>query len=393
MFKNYLIFLFYLIQTITLSAQQNLPSNGEVFRDDVVPSVYINIPQSSLDKILDAANRNSDEHYEASFIFDNGTIRDTISRIGFRLRGNTSRKAAKKSFKVSFNEYEDQKFYGLEKMNLNGEHNDPSLSRSKLCFDFLNYLEVPASRANHVKLYINGTYYGLYLNVEHIDEEFTKSRYGNKGNLYKCTYGANLAYRGASASNYKQDYYELKKTRGEGDYEDLAKLIDVLNNTPDGQFECRLEEVFNVHSYLKSVVMEVLTGHWDGPNYNNNNFYLYFNTLTDKFEYIPYDLDNTLGVDFLGKEWSDRNIYYWSRGSNGRPLFDKIITREKYEKMYTYLMDKAISEYFNQDSLSPRVYDLKSIITPAALLDTVRSLDYGYTDSDFHNSFGYFSKS
>jgi spore coat protein CotH len=98
---------------------------------------------------------------------------------------------------VSFNFFfSGQKFYGLEKMNINGEHNDPSIVRSKLCFDMLDYLEVPASRANHVKLYINGVYFGLYMNVEHYDDEFTQSRFAGQGNLYKCTYGADLSHKG-----------------------------------------------------------------------------------------------------------------------------------------------------------------------------------------------------
>ena len=35
-------------------------------------------------------------------------------------------------------------------------------------------MNIPAPRSNHVKVYINDNYYGLYINVEHIDEEFIK---------------------------------------------------------------------------------------------------------------------------------------------------------------------------------------------------------------------------
>ena len=60
---------------------------------------------------------------------------DNFDQVGFRLRGNTSRYAQKKSFKVSMNTFSNLKFLGLEKLNLNGEHNDPSIIRSKLCWD------------------------------------------------------------------------------------------------------------------------------------------------------------------------------------------------------------------------------------------------------------------
>ena len=51
---------------------------------------------------------------------------DTVLNVGFRLRGNTSRTAGKKSFKVSINSFvAGRKWNQLEKLNLNGEHNDP----------------------------------------------------------------------------------------------------------------------------------------------------------------------------------------------------------------------------------------------------------------------------
>ena len=388
-----ILFIFFCLVCFNLSAQHSLPPKGELFADKVVPSVYISIDQDSLDKLLDFENRNSNHHYPASFVFDNGVVRDTVAIVGFRLRGNTSRKAAKKSFKVSFNEFEKgQKYRGVEKLNINGEHNDPSITRAKICFDFLDYLEVPASRANHVKLFINGTYFGLYVNVEHYDEEFTQSRFNGEGNLYKCTYGADLRYRGASADNYKLSYYELKKPNAPRAYEDLAHFIDVLNNTPNDKLECELEQVFNVNSYLRCLVFDVLCGNWDGPNYNKNNFYLYYNTQSGLFEYIPYDLDNTLGVDFLGQEWSNRDIYSWSKLNSTRPLYQKVMSQQNYRDKFTYLMDEALSEYFNPDSLGSKINDIRTLIQYAAVADTVRAKDYEYTVSDFHNSFGYFSK-
>ncbi|PCJ63747.1 MAG: hypothetical protein COA58_15510 [Bacteroidetes bacterium] len=372
-------------------AQQSLASKGPVFKDDVVPSVYITIDPDSLESLMDWDNRFSNHHYPANFVFDNGTIRDSIANVGFRLRGNTSRSSIKKSFKISFNEFEGGRNYqGLEKINLNGEHNDPSIIRSKLCFDFLDYLEVPASRTSHAKLYINGIYFGLYLNVEHIDEEFTKSRYGSEGNLYKCTYGANLYYRGSSSSNYQEEYYEIKRPESPTAYEDLAHFIDVLNNTESSNFECELEKVFNVNTYIKVLVMDVLVGNWDGPNYNKNNFYLYYNQANRQFEYIPYDLDNSFGVDFLGKDWAERNIYSWSKNGSHRPLYQKVLDRQKYKDYFSYWMGKSIDDFFNSDSLNLKMNSLRSLIRPAAILDTIRSKDYGYTISDFDNSFGFY---
>jgi len=81
-------------------------------------------------------NVNSDSMHTASIHFINENIDEEVNNVGFRLRGNTSRNAEKKSFKISFNEFDDgRKFYGIDKLNLNGEHNGNSIIRSKFCSD------------------------------------------------------------------------------------------------------------------------------------------------------------------------------------------------------------------------------------------------------------------
>jgi hypothetical protein len=82
-----------LLFILSLKAQHSLPHRGEVFKDDVLPSVYISIHPDSLSHILDYDNRFSNDEYDAQFVFDNGTIKGSVANVGFRLRGNTSRSA------------------------------------------------------------------------------------------------------------------------------------------------------------------------------------------------------------------------------------------------------------------------------------------------------------
>ena len=78
----------------------------------------------------------SDSMHNATVHFSNEFIDETIIDVGFRLRGNTSRIAQKKSFKLSYNTFvPGRQFYDVDKINLNGEHNDPSIIRSKICWD------------------------------------------------------------------------------------------------------------------------------------------------------------------------------------------------------------------------------------------------------------------
>lgn len=393
--KKILATLVVLISIVSISqSQPNFPETGPLYDDSVVPRIDITINPDTLDWLYESGNLESDIEFSARFVFNNGTIIDTIEPVGFRLRGNTSRYSPKKSFKVSFNRFtQGGKYYGVEKLNLNGEHNDPSIMRAKICWDMLRKWEIAAPRSNHVEVYINGDYYGLYLNTEHIDEEFVKSRFGyNDGNLYKCLYPANLNYLGSDPDLYKltngnNRVYELKINEELDDYSDFAHFVDVLNNTPNDELLCELEKVFNVDDYLKMIAADILIGNWDGPIYNQNNFYLYHNTVTGKFEYIPYDLDNTLGIDWLDRDWATRDIYDWQQhGDNYRPVYERLMNNQVFRDQYSFYMKKLTNEFFDWDSLKNVYAERIDFLTPYVADDPYYPLSYGYTVADFQTS-------
>ncbi len=375
------------------SAQTVNPPPDELFADQQVGRIDILLPADSLAWLLDSVNLEANHHLRATFLFHNGNVADTVQEVGFRLRGNTSRNAFKKSFKVSFNTYrQGRKYRGLEKLNLNGEHNDPSVSRAKICWDLARRIGLPASRSNPVQLFINGDYFGLYLNVEHIDEVFVKQRFGNKdGNLYKCLWPADLVYKGSDPDLYKEEFwgrraYDLKTNQEEDDYTDLANFIDLLNNTPDEELACELEAVFHVDQYLKAIVFDILTGNWDGPVYNKNNFYLYHNLATGQFEYIPYDLDNTLGISWFGPDWSTHHIYGWAHPSEPRPIYRRLMNVPEYKDRFSFYLSQAL-DIFSTNAMASYLDSLQNLIRPFVVSDPYYSQDYGFTIADFDNSF------
>lgn len=389
----YLSVTFAILLNLALFSQPSFPPNAPVFDSSVVARVDIAINPDTLQWIYE--NVDSDIEFHATFMFDNGTINETEENIGFRLRGNTSRQSQKKSFKISINSFESgREFYGMEKLNLNGEHNDPSIIRSRICWDWLRQFNIAAPRSTHVQVYINGDYYGLYIMVEHIDEEFVESRFGNKdGNLYKCLYPADLKYLGSDPDLYKEDLYgrrtyALKTNKEYDDYSDLAHFIGILNNTPLDNLECELEKVFNLNDYLKIMALDVITGNWDGYIYNKNNFYLYHNTETDRFEYIPYDLDNTFGIDWFGRDWGTRNIYDWRQHSSEvRPLYKRLLDVPEIRDRYSFYMNQILDLLDNEDSLSAAIDQIRGMISNSVMSDPYYPLDYGFDFNSFMNSY------
>ncbi len=374
----------------------------KLYDDSQVAIVEITVDQSAIIWLYN--NVESDSMFFATVHFKNAWIDETIDSVGFRLRGNTSRYSQKKSFKLSFNTFvPGRQFYGVDKLNLNGEHNDPSIIRSKLCWDFFSEIGLTASQAAHAAVYINDVYAGLYISIEHIDDEFVQNNFpDDSGNLWKCLYPADLTYRGKNPDAYfpyfdEERPYELKTNKDEYDFCPLVRLIDIINNTPDNLFADSLEQVLFVPEVLKYFAMNVLTGSWDDYWFLMNNYYIYYEPSSKKFHWIPYDYDNSFGIDWFNVDWASVSPYTFAnieqtqgREKGPRPLAERIMANPQYRNLYSHFLEFFMDNIYDFSLWDTRLYFLKQMIAPWAETDEFRTLDYGFTMVDFHDS--YFSE-
>lgn len=388
---------FYLFLSTIIMAQ-NVPYRN-LFDDKLMPRIDVVISEDSLAWLYN--NVNYDGNLRATFIFFDGTQRDTMRNVGFRLRGNTSRSSAKKSFKIKFNAYTSGiKYQGVKELNLNGQHNDPTMVREKLFYDVWNDFGMPPRRTSFSKLYINNYYYGLYTSLEEMDDEWLKKAFGkgnDTGNLYKCTYPADLKYINDDQTTYKNlrantattgRVYDLKTNELADNYSDLVTLIKKGNQSTTANIQTELSQILDINLFLKAYALEVMVGHWDDYGYNKNNFFLYHNPKTNLFEYICYDTDNTFGVDWLGKDWGNRAIYTWHLPANGI-LIDNILKVPFYKNLYSDHIRTLLESTLALPKMYARIDSLRNFIRQAAADDVYRTRDFGFTMQQFNDNFDF----
>ena len=230
---------------------------SDPYRDDPIPATFVNGRQWSVD---------------------------------LRYRGDTARIMPKKSWKVEFSESDS--FTGTEELNLNADYVDQTLLRSAVGYDFLARAGVPTPRHSYARLYLNGAYYGLFSNVEQIDEKFLdRIGWDLHGNLYKGEgnleppkwYEDNPQWW---AANYG------KHTNDLNGYDDIRALINLINYTPDNQFPEAIAQTFDVNEWLDWYASNILLGNFEMVA---KNYYLYHDFVTDKWRILPWDVDLALG--------------------------------------------------------------------------------------------------
>ena len=380
---------------VTFSFAQSFfahPDEGIAYPSEALPSIFIECGEA-LEWMLDEPNWYSNIQHPASFSFVSGNDNESLENVGIRLRGNTSRAANKKSFKISFNAFDaDGEWQGVKKLNLNGEHNDPSTLRARLVWESFRDAGIPVSRSTHVQLHINGTFYGIYSTTEHIDGSWLDKRFQfGHGNLWKCTYPADLSYLGPDPEDYKftpewsdQRVYELKTNEDQDDYSALSRFIVALNDASNNDLACALQDVFDVDAYLKVLAGEILVGHWDNYVGNKNNYYLYQRSFDDRIMYLPYDVDNSFGIQWFG-EWTNQDPYNWTESSN-RPLYDRIMANQDYRDRFSWYLTWWMENWQTTEWVQARGEWIQSLLSEGIELDAFYGLDYGFDTSTFESS-------
>ena len=358
--------------------------------------------EEDLDFIID--NTDLDELKNCTVRFVNSEIDETYTSVGIRATGDSQRDATKFPWKLDFNEWVDRKVFGLEKMNFNSESVDPTITRATLAMDLFRAMGVAVSRSSHVWLTINdGTkVQGIYNNVEQIDEEFFKPWFDNNdGDTYKCRNKDQGATLRKLEPNIVETYeavedYEEQRT---GSYQRLYDFINFIEDSDDETFKKEIKDWLNVDSFLRAQAVDVAIGGWDGIYLLGNNYYLYYDEDTGVFEYIPWDLDHTFGMDywifpfFFGTNFATKRIKNWGVGcliacegnSDGPPLVDRLLDIEMYYNMLEKYVVEVTSKHLHPFVLGSRANGVKDLLEDLVYSGTFSgpTMDNGFTQVDF----------
>ena len=216
--------------------------------------------------------------------------------VDLRYRGDTSRLMPKKCWKLFFPG--SDLFQGQEELNLNADYIDPSLLRSAVGYDFLHRAGVPAPQAGYARLNINDVYYGLFSQVEQIDERFLyRTGINSHGNLYKPNYGSlhRLSYSDPDERLWWYRYYYPKKTYRDSGIDDLITFVEVINMTSDEAFPAAIAGTLDVNAWLDWYAANILLGNFEMLE---KNYYLYHDLSRDRWIIMSWDVDLALGHNY-----------------------------------------------------------------------------------------------
>jgi spore coat protein CotH len=387
------------VKSVAAKPNSAKPAKGEVvaadmFAIDKVWQFHLDIPQAEFDKMQPAMRRgpggfgggpggfggpqqqqdakpadpNADVHkgsgFGMEFPWGKGTFSadgKTFKDVGLRYKGNASymasQRSLKRSLKVELDHFDENasKFHGEKKINLNSGVMDPTKNREALAFAAYRAAGVPAPRTAYAEVTLtvpgkyDNEYLGLFTIIEQVDKTFLKDRFGNgKGLLMKPERLRAFDYLGENWDAYKARYQpkhdplpaEAKKVI------DFAKL---LNQGNDEQFAKEIGSYLDIDEFLRFLAATAMLSNLDSFLTMGHNFYIYLNPVTEKFVFIPWDMDLSLAGFPMGgstDQQLDLSLTHPYAGQN--KLVDRLLAipavNEKYQKVLRDLAADAFSK-------------------------------------------------
>jgi CotH kinase protein len=311
--------------------------------------------------------------------------------------GNRTLRVPKRSWKVDFHvDGGADEVAGMSCLNLKAMYNDPAQMREALAWRMFGAAGVPSSRHTYAKFAINDRYLGLFSVVEQVDRSFLREHFGKNhhGNLYKAYCGgldcATLEHRvGSDGTDGGRQYaepgsedatYRLKTNEDDpaaSSYDDLAALVRTVNGVglPGGDerfdsdvYRDSVQRIFNATGFLRWAGVNVLIGAWDNYFATPANYYLYNSGRKGEsrdfvadpyFTFIPWDYDNSFGIDYFGTRWQYTDLLDWpsNTGNYGRrnggghrshiPLVQHLLANHGFRQYYLdhleFLLDTSFT--------------------------------------------------
>jgi hypothetical protein len=220
--------------------------------------------------------------------------------IGVHFRGQSSYSSVsegrKRSLDLSLHMvHAEQRLGGYRSLNLLNSNADPTFLRTAL-YQYVARQYMAAPKANWVRVAINGESWGVYVNTQQINSEFTQEWFqSTKGARWKVpgSPGARggLGYLGDDPAAYKGSY-EIKTKDDPKSWAALINLCKVLNQTPPAELEKALEPILDVDAALKFLALDKAAINNDGYWVRTSDYGIYMDPK-GRFHLIPWDANET----------------------------------------------------------------------------------------------------
>ena len=322
--------------------------------------------------------------------------------VGIHFRGNTSFNSVPSGYKRGLNLSfdfvdEEQRLLGYRTLNLLNGFGDPTFLRQVLYHRIANEY-YPAPKANFVRAVINGEDWGIYVNVQQFNSDFTREAVDSNEARWHIPGSFNsrggLEFLGESEAAYRREYEIRNKDESEN-WQKLIEVTRVLNLTAPDQLVAALEPIFDIDGALRYLAVDNALLNSDGY-WSRNSDYSIFLDEDGRLHVTSYDVNEALRESFsrrgTGGGGVRLNPLEGSRDGSKPMLYRMLMVPELRERYLGYVRDVA-ENWLDWQQLEPIVGDYRALIGELVAADerklySTREFELGVDGAGSGGGFG-----
>jgi spore coat protein H len=301
----------------------------------------------------------------------------TFTNVGVRYKGNgtymESQGGNKRPLKADLNKFvKGQKLAGHTTLDFQNNTTDAGMMNDTLAYRLFRDAGVPAPRTTYAKVYVDApgahtnTYFGLYTMPENVDAAFAKDRFGVKGGLILKPVTSKLfSDLGDDWSKYETPYdpktkpVELQKKR-------LIEFAKFVSHADDADYAKRLSDFIDLDGFARYLAVNVWLANFDSILDMGQNFYLYLDPRSNKFTFIPWDLDHSFGTFGMKGSQEEREqlsiMHPWT-GTNR--FLERTFALGDFSKRYRAELERINTTLAKPERLQAQVDEVGAAIRDA----------------------------
>ena len=297
--------------------------------------------------------------------------------VAVRYKGNgtfmQSRGSLKRSLKLDLNKYvKGQKLAGLSRLNLHNNVTDASWMNEVLSHRLFRDAGVPAPRTAYARVYVtvpgkfDKKYFGLYSLVEDVDNNFVEERFATrKGALFKPVTPNPFTDLGDDWSNYKQTY-DPKTDLTNKQKQRLIEFCKLVSHADDAEFAAKLGDYLDLDEFARFMAVTVWLSTMDSILGPGQNYYAYLRPGTQKFQFIPWDLDHSFGqFGMMGSQEQRENLDIHKPWRGANRFLERVFKADSFQNLYLAKLDEFNKSIFKPERFWQQVDELAAAIRPA----------------------------
>jgi hypothetical protein len=322
---------------------------------------------------------NTDVEVPATATVDGRTYRD----VGVHFRGASSYRMvgadAKKSLNLSFAFVNnEQRLLGYRTLNLLNGNGDASLVRTLLYSEIARHY-IPVPKTNYMRVVINDENWGVYINTQQFNSDFTREHYSStRGARWKVPGSprgrAGMEYLGDDAAAYRR-LYEIKTKDDPKSWSALIAMFRVLNETPIARLESSLAPLVDIDEVLKFLALEVVLVNSDGYWTRASDYSIYMDEK-GRFHVIPHDVNEAMsgnsGFGFGGRGGGVTLDPLVAIDDPGKPLRSRLLQVPALRQRYLGYVREIADKWLDWKTLEPLVRQYRSVIAEDMQVDAHR---------------------